>query len=172
MLGLANGSVGLVRSGSERQFTLDPAARTYFVTDPVATENAPTGELHIERTANYDTILGHRAQRIVVSSSEAMTDSSGKSVQFKTEVETWCAQEPKLPKSVADATKMGLMLLGRGNRKQYDAICPVALRSRLRTLWSPGVELSWSVTAIEKVATVPEMFTVPAGYREVEAPRR
>ena len=172
MLGFPNGSIRLTRAGSERQFALDFPTQTYYVIEALASENAPTGDVHIERTGQYTSILGHKAQRIIVTHRELMTGPGGASVAFTTEIGSWCAQDLRLPKSVADATKMAIMLLSGSTRKEYDDLCPAALRSRMRTSSSPGVELVSSVTAIEKVATSPQMFTVPPGYKQVEPPRR
>ena len=172
MLGLADGSVALVAAKSGQHITLDPGNRTYYVTELIARGGSAPNDLRVTPTSSYDSILGHKVRCVKVSFTEAIKASDGSSRALLTEIDAWCATDLKVPRVVADAVNMALSFVGRSAGAAYAASCPVVLRSRLRTALTPGLELVWSVTAIESIKTSPDMFTVPRGFKQIPAPGR
>ncbi len=179
---LAKGSIVLYPAGQTDGYVLNPAEKTYYVLKmpqmpaPPAGMALPKPEISVKASGTFETIVGHRAEKVNISwrmaipVPEGVQPPPGVPTEFTMNIENWCtsdlvppASAMRLMGSVAQSMPgLGLDELGKA--------CPFPLRSRMRTSLMPGYEIVSTVTTASDASPSPDLFKVPAGYKEVPPP--
>jgi hypothetical protein len=185
-LTMPSGTVMLKLAGQANAgYVLNPADKTYYVlkTDAVTMPELPNGmtlpkpEVSVKPGGTFETIAGYRAEKVDVSWRMAIPIPEGVDVppglptDVSLAIEMWCAPDLKMPEaSGAMATSaIAKMMPGMG----FDQImnsCSFPLRSRMRLSMMPGYEMLTTVTPGGNQAPSPDLFKIPAGYKEVPMP--
>ncbi len=182
---MPSGSVMLSRGGDSNSYVLNPAEKTYYVVKPDAVKmpdlpgglTLPKPEVTVKPTGTFETIVGHRAERIDVSWRMALPVPEGTDLppgvptSVDLQLEQWCAPDVKGPTAerALAVGAMAKMLPGMGFEELLQS-CSFPLRSRMRMSLMPGYELLMSVTSITDVSPAPDAFAIPTGYKEVPMP--
>jgi hypothetical protein len=182
MATLAKGSVVLYPAGQTDGYVLNPAEKTYYVLKVPQAPTLPAGmtlpkpEISVKPSGTFETIVGHRAERVNISFRmpipvpEGVDLPPGIPTELTLDIENWCATDLKMP-----AAAMRLMggaaqsMPGFGLDEMIKA-CPFALRSRMRMSMMPGYEILSTVTSASDASPSPDLFKLPAGLKEVPAP--
>ena len=182
MATLAKGSVILYPAGQTDGYVLNPTEKTYYVLKVPQAPTLPAGmtlpkpEISVKPSGTFETIVGHRAERVNISFRmpipvpEGVDLPPGMPTELTMDIENWCATDLKMP-----ATAMRLMggaaqsMPGFGLDEMIKA-CPFALRSRMRMSMMPGYEILSTVTSATDASPSPDLFKLPAGFKEVPAP--
>jgi hypothetical protein len=166
-----DGTITIVRAGEATRLVLNPAARTYYRTNPGSDE--PAGpEPTLRRSGSSETIAGFKGEKILVSWSEPTGNPppAGMAPAVTTEIEAWCTSAVRVPASLRDMLNP---VRGRGSKafvEQFAKACPLPLRYEIRLSISPGYAVVSTVTSVASASPPPGLFEVPAGYREVPRP--
>ncbi len=182
MATLPKGSIVIYPAGQDEGYVLNPAEKTYYVMKAPQAPVLPGGmtlpkpEIAVRPSGTFETIVGHRAEKVIIAWRMAIPVPPGVDLppgmptELTMDIENWCATDIKIP---AGATRMmsgmAQSMPGFGVEDIMKA-CPFALRSSMRMSMLPGYAILATVTSAGDASPAPDMFKVPAGYKEVPAP--
>ncbi len=181
MATLTKGSIVLYPAGQADGYVIDPAAKTYYVLKVQAPQmpagvTLPKPEVSVKRSGTFDTIAGHRAEkvdigwRMAMPIPEGMEPPPGMPTDFSMDIENWCATDIKMPSSAMQMFGGVAQSMPGFGLEELTKACPFALKSRMRMSMLPGYELVQTVTSAKDATPSPDLFKVPAGYKEVQPP--
>ncbi len=179
---LPKGSVVLFPAGQADGYVLNPGDKTYFVLKAPQAPPLPPGvtlpkpEVTVKPSGTFETIAGVRAEKVNMSwrmpipVPDGFQVPAGMPKEITMEFENYCSASFKMPAAVMrlmggvaqSMQGLGIDALTKG--------CPFALRSRMRMSTMPGVELVSDITSVREDKPAPDLFKLPAGYREVPPP--
>ncbi len=181
MATMTNGSVALYPAGQSDGYVIDPAARTYYVLK-MPTSQIPPGmslpkpQVSVKPSGTFDTIAGHRAERVDITWKmampvpEGMEPPPGMPTEFSMNIEGWCATDMKVPASAMKLFGNIAQSMPGFGIEDLEKACPVALKSRMRMSELPGYELLSTTLSVKDATPGSDAFKVPAGYKEVPPP--
>jgi hypothetical protein len=182
MADMPKGAVVLYPAGQTDAFVLNPADKTFYVMKPPQPPTLPRGttmpkpEISVKPSGTFETIVGHKAEKITIAwhmpmpVSEGVQIPPGMPTELTMDIENWCAADVKIP---AGATRLmagiAQSMPGLGVEELMKA-CPFAMRSTMRMSILPGYAIVSNVISASDESPAAEMFKVPAGYKQVPAP--
>lgn len=179
MMFSAKGSIMLYGAGQTDPYVLNPAEKTYYVMKtPVmpAGITLPKPEIAIKPTGTFETILGYRAEKVLISwripipVPEGVEMPPGIPTEFTMEMENWCATDVKLPVGAMKMMSGITQELPGFGIEELAKSCAFALRSTMKMSMLPGYAIVSNVTSAAPASPGPEMFKLPADYKEVPMP--
>ncbi len=184
MATLPKGAIVLYPAGQTEGYVLNTAEKTYYVMKAPPAMTMPGGmtlpkpEIAIKPSGTFDTIVGHKAEkvnitwRMAIPVPEGAEMPPGMPTELTMDIENWCAADVKIPAGAMRLMSgMAQSMPGLG-LEDITKACPFALRSSMRMSIIPGYAIVSNVTSADAATPAAEMFKVPAGYKEVQAPSR
>lgn len=182
---MPSGAIVLMRAGDKNLgYVLNPAEKTYYALKlpefPMLPPDMPKPEVGVKASGVFETIAGHRAERVDVSWRIAIPVPEGVEVppgvptEIGFQLDLWCAQDIKLrsPRNLANMEAAGAISAMMPGKAVDDLTksCSFPLKERLRFSVMPEYEIRSTVTSIAEVPSSPDLFAIPAGYKEVPTP--
>ena len=170
--GLPNGSVTLALVGDNKQYVLDPAARTYYIILPDSAVPDDHAVVTITPTTVYQPVQGFKARQVGLLVRETIPAPPGQrasgnvQTELRVEGEYWCSED--VP--VSDSLTRILPTI-RSARQRLTAACSFPLMSRVRYSAMPEYTVVSSVISLRPSTPSADLFAIPSGYREVPPPR-
>jgi hypothetical protein len=176
-----DGTIILVRAGESNRLVLDSASRTFYVRPAWIPPSDPASRVKVtlRPTGTFETLTGYKAQKILVSYRGPLERTpggeppAGASSEIVTDIQVWCAPEIRVPASVT--TMMNPLVRVAADPavvQQFAKACPLPLRSSVTNSLMPGYAVVSTVTMIRRASPSPDLFRLPANYRERPAPER
>ena len=179
---MPKGAVILYLAGQTDGLVLIPANKTYYVLKvpeaPVLSPGVkmPKPEITVKPTGTFETIAGHKAERILIAWRMPMPIPEGVQVrpgiptELTMDIDDWCTTDVKIP---TGATRLmsGITqsMPGLGVEELMKA-CPFAMRSTMRMSILPGYAIVSNVISTSDESPAAELFKVPVDYKQVAAP--
>jgi hypothetical protein len=179
---LAKGSVVLYAAGQTDGYVLNPTEKTYYVLKTPQMPALPAGmtlpkpEISVKPSGTFETIVGHRAEKVNISwrmpipIPEGVEVPPGTPTEFSMDIENWCTTDLKMPASATRLMGSVAQSMPGFGLDELAKACPFALRSRMRMSMMPGYEILSTVTSASDASPSPDLFKLPAGYKEVPPP--
>ncbi len=182
MAKLPKGSVVIFPAGQTDGYVLNPGDKTYFVLKAPQAPPLPPGvslpkpQVSVKPSGTFDTIAGIKAEKVDMTWRMPIPVAQGAAVppgmpkEISVEFENWCSSMVKMPAAVLRLMGGAEMSMPGFGLEELTKGCPFALRSRLRMSAMPGVELVSEVRSARPETPSPDLFKIPADYKEVPAP--
>ncbi len=180
---MPKGTVILYPAGQSDGYVLNVADKTYYVLKMPNAPVLPPGvtlpkpETSVKRSGTFDTIAGVRAEKVNILWRMAMPIPEGAQVppgvptELSIDIESWCSADVKMPAAVSRMVNGAEMSMPGMGMDEILKACPFAVRSRMRMSMMPGYEIVQTMTSVTGAeAASPDLYKVPAGYKEVPAP--
>jgi hypothetical protein len=180
---LKKGSIILYQAGKTDGVVLDPAEKTYWVMKTTTPPEAAAvlaqmkPEVTVVPTGVFETILGHKAEKVNVTFRMAIPIPAGAEVppnmptELVMNMENWCASDVKMPSSVMKLAGMAVQGMPGFSMEDMVKACPFSLRMRMRMSMMPGWEMLTAVTKQGEASPTADLFKIPEGYKEVPMPK-
>jgi hypothetical protein len=179
---LAKGSVILYPVGQTDGYVLNPGEKTDYVLKMPQAPTLPAGmtlpkpEISVKPSGTFEIIAGHRAERVNISFRmpipvpEGVDLPPGMPTELTLDLENWCATDLKMPAAAMRLLNGVAQSMPGFGLDEMAKACPIAMRSRMRMSMMPGYELVTNITSASEASPSPDMFSLPAGLKEVPPP--
>lgn len=183
MATMPKGAIVLYPAGQTDGYVLNTAEKTYYVMKPPQAPVLPGGmtlpkpEIAVKPTGTFETIVGHKAEKVTIAWRMAMPIPEGAELppgmptEVTMDIENWCASDLKIPSgAMRMMSGMAQSMPGFGLEDIAKA-CPFALRSTMRMSMMPGYAIVSTVTSTSDASPAADLFKVPPDFKEVPAPK-
>ncbi len=164
----ADGTVTIAIAGTPGRYILDPSTHTYKTREVAHPQFEGPYEVDLHVTDRVATIEGFHARQVMIAYRNQNVEVPGSPVRFqlRAEVESWCTAELAVPPMLPNMSTTPVQFLGGRHTADYVRLCPFALRTFTRMSSDPGYELVSQIVAVQHVTPAPDLFRIPADYRE------
>lgn len=178
MPGMPKGSVTLRKVGDASMYVINPAEQTYYIVKGGGpTRMPPPTSVNVKRTGEFETIAGHRAEKVLLEARVpvplpyGMQPPPGVPTDMQINGEIWTTDafgdRPEYQLVLDELNKIGGFMPGPSAGKEIK----FPLKMRLTMTMMMAMEVVSTVTAISEEKLPADQFVVPpAGFKEVQPP--
>jgi len=184
MATLPKGAIVLYPAGQTDGYVLNAAEKTYYVMKPPQMPALPGGmtmpkpEIAVKPSGTFQTMVGHKAEKVTITWRIAMPVPEGVELpagmptELTMDIESWCANDIKIPPGAMRMMGSAAQSMPGFGIEDIMKACAFPLQQSIRMSMMPGYAIVSTVTSASEASPAPDMFKVPADYKEVPAPVR